>query len=83
MGYPGELDEISEGRLVYELIRRMKQRQKGNCDCCERPVRSEPVCTFPHRHNLVNRIDLTAELTFQVGSYQANDVREALSQVTK
>lgn len=83
MGYPGELNEISEGRLVHELIRRMKQRQEGNCDYCERPEGCEPVCTFVHRHNLEKRIDLTATLTFNVGSYQADGVREALLQVTK
>lgn len=80
MGYPGELDEISEARLVHELIRRMTQRQEGNCDYCERRVMSDPVCTFPHRHNMVNQIDLrTGDLVFVVGSNEeADGVRQAL-----
>jgi hypothetical protein len=44
------LDEIDEGRLVYELERRRLLRSQGRCDYCERACGIEPPCKFPRRH---------------------------------
>jgi hypothetical protein len=50
VGYPLDLDEIDEARLVYELDRRRKLRSQHRCDYCERAWGVLPVCKFPHRH---------------------------------
>jgi len=49
MGYPMDLDEYDEARLVGELERRRALRVQGLCDYCERATELPP-CKFPGRH---------------------------------
>lgn len=50
MGYPIDLDEYEETRLIEELKRRIKLQERGMCDYCER-VSDTPPCKFPDRHS--------------------------------
>jgi len=54
MGYPVDLDDLSEAQLIKELNRRYDLREKGLCDYCERPV-STVVCRYAERHTLLER----------------------------
>lgn len=49
MGYPLDLDEYDEARLVAELRKRRALRELGFCDYCGRPYNT-PSCKFPDRH---------------------------------
>lgn len=49
MGYPVDLDQLSENSLREELDKRKKLREEGKCDYCERFPSTEP-CRYPHRH---------------------------------
>ncbi len=45
------LDEYSTAELQRELARRREDTLLGICDYCDKPLKSEPVCRFPDRHN--------------------------------
>jgi len=49
MGYPLDLDEISDEKLLGELQRRASLRIRGLCTYCERPGKTS-TCKFPDRH---------------------------------
>ena len=50
MGFPLDLDEYDEKRLIDELARRVNLRAQGLCDYCARPYGVKPSCKFPERH---------------------------------
>lgn len=50
MGFPKDIDEMTESELRGELTLRADRRAKGWCDyCCREP--HEKSCRFPKRHN--------------------------------
>jgi len=51
MGYPLDLDNMSDATLSAELARRLKSRREGKCDYCNRARDSDPDCRFPERHH--------------------------------
>lgn len=50
MSYPKDLDEYASSELRTELAKRATLDTQGKCIYCERPIRSEPSCKFPTRH---------------------------------
>lgn len=50
MGYPLDLDEYEEERLIEEINRRVRLQEQGLCDYCERSPDTDP-CKFPERHS--------------------------------
>jgi hypothetical protein len=57
MSYPVELDEYTDEALRAELARRHFAQREGKCSYCGRPLRSEPRCRFPERHELYAATD--------------------------
>ena len=49
MGYPQDLDEMSDEKLKEELLTRSSRRNAGYCDYCNRRGDTSP-CNFPDRH---------------------------------
>jgi hypothetical protein len=78
MGYPLDLDEHAEHRLLGELIRRAKLRKQGLCDYCGRSAVTK-ACKFPGRHTDKDRTRITLrQLSFAVDNEYAPDVMRGL-----
>lgn len=51
MGYPRDIDDMSEKELTDELARRKRIQAAGLCDYCGSHP-SKPACKYPERHHL-------------------------------
>jgi len=49
MGYPTEIDEISDEKLIAEVRRRYQVHQSSGCTYCGRSILEE-TCRFPEFH---------------------------------
>ena len=57
MGYPTDLDEISNEKLLRELGKRMRKEMVGKCSYCAMP-QSVGSCRFKERHDGNDRLAL-------------------------
>ena len=77
MGYPLDLDEMSEIRLVAELAERKENRAKGLCDYCHRSG-STPSCKMSVRHDVAR-----ATLREKMSNADIEDVQQLIDQPTE
>jgi hypothetical protein len=58
-----QIDELSDGELIDEVLSRLQLELRGKCGYCGRRLDTLPECRFPDRHRGTMRACALASLT--------------------